>query len=564
MCTEMPRTVALRDVIFQIVQVARERADVANTVLGERLIEQLHRAVLTIVFAGQYSRGKTSLINALVGMDLLPTGILPVTMVSTVVAGGPVAAAHVVYVDGRRTEIGLGELAQTITTSAYAVGIRRVEVQLPSFRFADVELVDAPGIGTPADPDGRGAAEALRLADLAVLVVGPEPPITAPDLAFAAVVHAASERLFVVINKADLAGDDLGQVLQFTADRLRERLGAVLPIYALDARSALRAVVAGTTDPQFARFLGDLEAFITRQGIGALAASIKRRAGALADQLADAIAVERVAIAAPRSVRLAAVDRLQALHVELRERRYELESGFAQAVATELRVFDTKLETEIVVDRATLRRAVEAAAQTGDFNALSDALEVGMRPFRECWHANAEAVLRQLAAARLRRLFAALGQFREDVLAAMHQAFAEPFVLRAAIAPPEVELPAIHVGEDFPTTGIELALHAGFRALPRAARAARLRATLEERIAERFDRERGRLLAAMRQAFAALTVSTTSAVDRWSETTITVIARAVERAASIDESDVTNRITELSNSEGALRNGATLLRSDTA
>jgi hypothetical protein len=99
MCTEMPRTVALRDVIFQIVQVARERADVANTVLGERLIEQLDRAVLTIVFAGQYSRGKTSLINALVGMDLLPTGILPATMVSTVVAGGPVAAAHVVYVD---------------------------------------------------------------------------------------------------------------------------------------------------------------------------------------------------------------------------------------------------------------------------------------------------------------------------------------------------------------------------------------------------------------------------------------------------------------------------------
>jgi hypothetical protein len=38
MCTEMPRAVALRDVIVQIVQVARERADGANIVLGERLI----------------------------------------------------------------------------------------------------------------------------------------------------------------------------------------------------------------------------------------------------------------------------------------------------------------------------------------------------------------------------------------------------------------------------------------------------------------------------------------------------------------------------------------------
>jgi hypothetical protein len=56
----------------------------------------------------------------------------------------------------------------------------------------------------PIRTDGRGAAQALQLADLAVLVVGPEPPITAPELAFAAVVHAASERLFVVVNKADL------------------------------------------------------------------------------------------------------------------------------------------------------------------------------------------------------------------------------------------------------------------------------------------------------------------------------------------------------------------------
>jgi len=61
---------------------------------------------------------------------------LAALQVSTVVAGGPVAAAHAVFVDGRRTEIGVGELAQTITTPANATGIRRVEVQLPSFRFA--------------------------------------------------------------------------------------------------------------------------------------------------------------------------------------------------------------------------------------------------------------------------------------------------------------------------------------------------------------------------------------------------------------------------------------------
>lgn len=271
-----------------------------------------------------------------------------------------------------------------------------------------------------------------------------------------------------------------------------------------------------------------------------------------------------MAIAAPQSVRRAAVERLHALDVELRERRDELESGFARAVAAELRAFETRLDKEIVAERPMLRRAVDAAAETGDFDVLSDALEIEMRPFRARWHDSAEVVLRQLATARLQRLLAVLAQFREDVLAAVRQAFAEPFDLRAAVSPPEVELPAIHVGQDFPTTGLELALRAGFRALPRAARAARLRATLEERTVERLDRERGRLLAAMRQAFAALTKSTTKSVDHWSETTITVIARALERAAAIDGSDVANQITELADSERVLRNAAALLRNATA
>jgi hypothetical protein len=69
---------------------------------------------------------------------------------------------------------------------------------------------------------------------------------------------------------------------------------------------------------------------------------------------------------------------------------------------------------------------------------------------------------------------------------------------------------------------------------------------------------------ALRRLFAALTTGTTKAVDHWSEATITVIARAVERAAAIDDSDVAKRITELGNSERVLRNAAALLRSEAA
>jgi hypothetical protein len=559
----MPNTLELRDLIDQVVQVARERDDSARVALGERLLEQLDRAVLTIVFAGQYSRGKTTLINALIGTDILPMGILPVTMVSTVVARGSTTAAYVVHVDGRREEIALEEVARTIVAPASrGLGIRRVEVRLPTFPFAGVELVDAPGIGTPADPLGRGAAEALQLADLAVLVVGPEPPITASELDFAALVRAASERLFVVVNKADLAGEDLRQVVEFSQDRLRERLGIVPPLYALDSRTALCA--KGTVDPHFARFAGDLEAFVRRHGTRALAVSMGRRAASLADELADAVAIERAALASPRSVRRAAVERLRALDVDLRERRDELESGFARAVTAEFGAFEARIDQDISASRSAIGRRVEAAAKTGDADALGNALDAELRPVRERWRNEAETSLRQLASVRLRRLFAGLAVVREEVIATMRQAFSEPLELRAAVPPPEVQLPALNVVEDFPTTGLELALRGAFRALPRTARAARLRATLEERIERLLDRERGRLLAAQREASAALVASTRIALDRWSELAFSAIAVALDRAAAVEDFDVVTRISKLSVSENSLRTDADLLRSEVA
>jgi replication fork clamp-binding protein CrfC len=65
-----------------------------NTSLRKKLISlerklasnQLHLAVL-----GQMKRGKSSFVNALLGADILPTGVLPVTAVITEIKYGPVS-----------------------------------------------------------------------------------------------------------------------------------------------------------------------------------------------------------------------------------------------------------------------------------------------------------------------------------------------------------------------------------------------------------------------------------------------------------------------------------------
>src|SRR5580658_10214410 len=64
---------------------------------------QLHLAVL-----GQMKRGKSSFINALLGAEILPTGVLPVTAVITEIRYASAPDATIVYSTGLREEVDPG------------------------------------------------------------------------------------------------------------------------------------------------------------------------------------------------------------------------------------------------------------------------------------------------------------------------------------------------------------------------------------------------------------------------------------------------------------------------
>jgi ribosome biogenesis GTPase A len=71
---------------------------------------QFHLAVL-----GQMKRGKSSFINALLGAEVLPTGVLPVTAVITEIKYGPRPCATILRTTGQREEVGISTLADYIT-----------------------------------------------------------------------------------------------------------------------------------------------------------------------------------------------------------------------------------------------------------------------------------------------------------------------------------------------------------------------------------------------------------------------------------------------------------------
>src|SRR5580704_4988279 len=102
---------------------------------------QLHLAVL-----GQMKRGKSSFINALLGAEILPTGVLPVTAVITEIKYGSVTCVTILRTTGQREEVGLGTLPSYITEAGNPGNKRQVasvEITYPSpFLESGIILID--------------------------------------------------------------------------------------------------------------------------------------------------------------------------------------------------------------------------------------------------------------------------------------------------------------------------------------------------------------------------------------------------------------------------------------
>jgi tRNA U34 5-carboxymethylaminomethyl modifying GTPase MnmE/TrmE len=220
--------------------------------LRQRLAEgRLHLAVL-----GQFKRGKSTLLNALVGEELLPTAVVPLTAVPTFLRFGDAPALRVSYADGRPAERHQGgsidevqqKLAGLVTETGNPknhLGISQVEAFLPSPLLArGVVLVDTPGIGSTLRHNTEATMSFLPQCDAALFVLSADPPITDAEAQFLKAVRDKVRRLFFLLNKVDyLNAGELEQAREFVAAVLAEKAGMdrSAPLFCTSARWGLEA-----------------------------------------------------------------------------------------------------------------------------------------------------------------------------------------------------------------------------------------------------------------------------------------------------------------------------------
>ena len=211
-----------------------DTAERAICALRQRLAAgRLHVAVL-----GQFKRGKSSLLNALLGQELLPTAVVPLTAVPTFLRYGDALALRASYSDGGTAEDqeagSIDELRQALeglVTEAgnpgNRLGVSQVEVFLPSALLAQgVVLIDTPGIGSTLRHNTEATLNFLPQCDAAFFVMSTDPPITEAEAQFLKAVRDKVRRIFFLLNKVDyLSAIELEQARAFLSGVLTDKTG---------------------------------------------------------------------------------------------------------------------------------------------------------------------------------------------------------------------------------------------------------------------------------------------------------------------------------------------------
>lgn len=212
------------------------------------LFARLAEDRFNVVVVGRFSRGKSTLMNAILGMDRLLTGVVPLTSVITTVRYGSDEKVVLFFQNSSLfSDIPLAELGENITERGNPGNIKRIrtaEVQLPADILRRGFLfIDTPGLGSSIVENTQTTEAFLPQADAFILVTSYDSPLSEEELRTLETIRQSGRRCFVVLNKQDNVSDrEAAEVRAHVGSQLAGIFGGLeLTLFSVSARQAMAA-----------------------------------------------------------------------------------------------------------------------------------------------------------------------------------------------------------------------------------------------------------------------------------------------------------------------------------
>jgi small GTP-binding protein len=254
----------------------------------ESLKQALSREKLNILIVGEFSRGKSTFINAILGKPYLPANVNPTTATINVITFSETPGLTIEYVDGsletkdlpqEKINKFLDDFVSVKNKSADKVKL--ISLKLSEInRFKNIQIVDTPGVNDLDESREEITFKYLNEADACIILLDSQQPLSSSERMFieSKVLQRDIKKLFFVINKIDQVAkgslnifEQISRIENYVREKLQSELS--LPeeprIYSVSSLEALRAKVkfeSSEWSDRFMRFESDLIKFASDIG----------------------------------------------------------------------------------------------------------------------------------------------------------------------------------------------------------------------------------------------------------------------------------------------------------
>ncbi len=203
---------------------------------------------LTIAIMGEFSSGKSTFVNALIGEEVAPMGLLPTTCTINVFRRGASGVGRVHYRDGTMSTLDAASISPYLAglDAQEANRIHHVEVERAGTRLGDAAVVDTPGLNALDPYHEKVARDFLDEADAVVWIFAATRGGAASEGAMLTELRAGGRKVLGVLNKVDTLEDaEKEELSAYLADQLGEVLVDVIPLSATAALAHRTSGAAG-------------------------------------------------------------------------------------------------------------------------------------------------------------------------------------------------------------------------------------------------------------------------------------------------------------------------------
>jgi GTPase Era involved in 16S rRNA processing len=306
-----------------------------------------------LVVLGQFKRGKSTFINSIIGDKILPTSVIPLTSIVTVLTYGQKELIKVIFEQGDVKEIKREELKDWVTEEGNPgnkKGVKEVEIQYPSEYLRNgICLIDTPGVGSIFEDNTQMTYKYLPKIDAAIFLASADPPISQAELEFLKDVIKHVKDVFFVLNKIDyLNEEELKASLDFTKQAIEKELGIrEVRIYPISAKIALEGKIKNNIEllkksglEEFNKVLNDF--LLKKKGQIILKRSIESIRNYLSEK-EFSLKLEEKAISAPLAILEEKINKFNEKMEEIRQEKEDTYYYFEGEIKRVIDVLDRDL-----------------------------------------------------------------------------------------------------------------------------------------------------------------------------------------------------------------------------